>query len=505
MSKTRKILLIAVCIVAALIIAGAIIVPRLLQVDRYRPYIVSLIEQKTGWQVSIGRLGLTVLPTLTVQVDNFAIANPSGFPSGDWLRVSRINARLDAGALWHHQIVIRSLDLSSPDLSLISGAGGRWNYDIQSKRSAADAAKDGPPAGASRQADPPNGLPSGQAADQPSFTVQSIAVVSLKDGSLSLASLTPQGQAGPPLVVAQSISANLKDIDLAAFAAPRSASAGIPAATGELTVKNLEAGNLQMENAVSDVQATPAAVALKNLKFDFYNGHGQADILLNLAAPILSYTAQGNLTGVNAAALLARFPQARGQMTGNLGGHFTFSGDNRTSADPWAGKQGQGTLTVTKGRLPKLQLDKAVLELARIAGMGPVSGDLAAFSSISLDWRLANDVITTTNVRVLGNGVTLNGSGTVGLTGADRLGFQGAAEIAAKKNALTNILADASGTTFSNGKLGVPFTLTGTLDQPQFRLNTRNALGSALAAPGQKPNQTQQNIQNLFNLFKRKK
>lgn len=319
-----------------------------------------------------------------------------------------------------------------------------------------------------------------------------------------MASLTPAGQAGAPLVVAQGISATLKDIDLAAFADPRSAAVSIPA-TGEVHVKTLEAGNLQMENAVSDVQATPAAVALKNLKFDFYSGHGQADILLNLAAPVLNYTAQGNLSGVNAADLLARFPQARGQMTGALGGRFAFSGDERPSADPWAGKQGQGSLTVTKGRLPKLPLDKAVLQLAQVAGMGPVSGDPAAFSSISLDWRLANDVISTTNVRVLGNGVTLNGSGTVGLAGAGRLDFGGTAEITAKKNALTNILADVSGAAFSNGKLGVPFTLAGTLDRPLFRLNTRSALGNALAAPGQKPNPSQQDLQNLFNLFKRKK
>lgn len=497
MSKTRKILLIVACIIAALIVAAAIIVPRLLQVDRYRPYVILLIEQKTGWQVSMGRLSLTVLPTLTVEVDDLAIANPSGFPPGDWLRVGRINARLDASALWHRRIIIRSLVLNSPSLSLLSGAQGRWNYAVQPKLSANNAAPaQDPPAGKSVQGDPP--------ADPPLFTLQSISAVSLKDGSLTMASLTPSGQPGAPLVVAQGVLADLKDIDLAAFANPR-ASAGAAAATGDLHVKSLEAGNLQMDNVVSAIQATPAAVELRNLKFDFYSGHGQGDILLNLAAPILSYTAQGNLSGVDAAALLARFPQARGQMTGTLDARFTFSGDDRASADPWAGKQGQGTLTVRKGRLPKLPLDKAVLQLARVAGMGPVSGDPSAFSSASLGWRLANDLIAAGNVRVLGNGVALNGSGTVGLAGAGRLDFQGMAEINAQKNALTNILADFSGATFSNGKLGVPFTLSGTLDQPQFRLNTRGALANSLGAPGKKPNQTQQDIQSLFNLFKRKK
>ncbi|MGH9352685.1 MAG: AsmA family protein [Terriglobia bacterium] len=496
MSKGRKGILIAVCIVAAFIVACVVVAPRLFQVDRYRPYVISLIEQKTGRHVEIGRLGLTVFPSITIRVDNLAISNPPGFPAGDWLRVNRINARLDAGALWHHQIVIHSLELTGPALSLLSDAHGRWNYEAQpSQRLAAD-----PPAGAAPQAENLRDPPAGPA-DPPLFSLQEISGVSLKDGSLAMANLTPNGEPGPPAVEAQGISTNLKNINLAAFANPHAAAADVPAATGELHLKSLGAGILRMENVTSAIQAAPTAIQLNNVKFDFYGGHGRANILLNLGAPVLQYTAQGELSGVNAGNLLANFPQARGQMTGTLESRFTFSGDSRSSPDPWSGKQGQGTLTVRKGRLPKLQLDKAMLNLARIAQMGPVSGDPSAFSVISLDWQLAHDSITTRNVHMDGNGMALEGSGTVDLTGAGRLNYQGVAEITAQKNALTNILADVSGATFARGKLGVPFTLEGTLAKPQFRLKT----SGSLAPPGQNRNQTQQNLQNLFNLFKRKK
>lgn len=491
MSKGRKGILIAACIIAALIISVAVIAPRIFQVNRYRPYVVQLIEQKTGRQVEIGRLGLSVFPSIRIEVDDFAISNPAGFPAGDWLRVGRIDARLDAGALWRHQIVIRSLDLNGPDLTLLSDAHGRWNYAMPPRRAAAP----DPPGGG----DPP-GAPA-KSADPPLFSLQEISKVTLKNGAISLGSLTPAGAAGTPVVIGRGLSATLHDINLAEFSSPQAAGGSASPAAGEAKLKSLDAGNLELQNVSSEIQADPSAVHLNNVKFDFYGGRGAAEILLKLAAPVLEYTVHGGLTEVNAAELLDRFPQGRGELTGTLQSQFEFSGDARNSPDLWAGKRGHGTLIVQKGRLPKLQLDKAMLQLARLAQMGPVSGDPSAFSLISLDWSLANGAITTTNVRVNGNGMALEGAGTIGLAGAGSLEYQGVAEITAQKNALTNMLANLSGASFSKGKLGVPFSLQGTLQKPQFRLKT----AGILASPTSTPNQTQQDVRGLLNLFKRKK
>lgn len=493
MSKGRKGILIAACILAALIIGVAVIAPRIFQVNRYRPYVIQLIEQKTGRQVEIGRLDLSVFPSIKIRVDDFAISNPAGFPAGDWLRVGRIDARLDAGALWHHRIVIRSLDLNGPDLALLSDAHGRWNYAM-------------PPARKAAPDPPPSGNPSSgpaKSADPAPFSLQEISEVTLKDGGVSLGSLTAAGNAGTPVVIGRGLSATLHNINLVEFSGPQTAGGNTSPVAGEAKLKSLEAGNLELQNVVSEIQADPSAVHLNNVKFDFYGGRGAADILLKLAAPVPQYTARGELSGVNAAELLDRFPQGRGELTGTLQLQFELSGDARNSPDPWAGKQGHGTLTVQKGRLPKLQLDKAMLELARLAQMGPVSGDPSAFSLIALDWRLANGSLATTNVRVNGNGMALEGAGTIGLAGAGSLKYQGVAEVTAQKNMLTNMLANLSGASFSKGKLGVPFSLEGTLQKPQFRLETAGALSSP--ASTRNGNQTQQDIRGLLNLFKHKK
>ena len=49
--------------IAALLLLGVIFVgPALIKVDRYRPRVISYLQEKTGKQVEIGRLALTFFP-----------------------------------------------------------------------------------------------------------------------------------------------------------------------------------------------------------------------------------------------------------------------------------------------------------------------------------------------------------------------------------------------------------------------------------------------------------
>ena len=69
-----------------LLIALVIAIPILIDVDRYRPRIVAYIEERTGKSAEIGRLTLTLFPTLSIRVDDFALGNPEGFPEGHFFR-----------------------------------------------------------------------------------------------------------------------------------------------------------------------------------------------------------------------------------------------------------------------------------------------------------------------------------------------------------------------------------------------------------------------------------
>jgi uncharacterized protein involved in outer membrane biogenesis len=108
----------------ALIFVG----PALIRVDRYRPGVISYLQEKTGKQIEIGRLGLTFFP-LSIHIDNFGVKNPPLFPPGYIVKVARIDAELSAGALLHRQVVIKSLVLEDAIMNLTSDPDGPWNFE----------------------------------------------------------------------------------------------------------------------------------------------------------------------------------------------------------------------------------------------------------------------------------------------------------------------------------------------------------------------------------------
>jgi hypothetical protein len=208
-------------------------------------------------------------------------------------------------------------------------------------------------------------------------------------------------------------------------------------------------------------------------------------------------------------------------MTGKMDGNVTLSGEVVDSPDPLAGIRATGHTRVRDGRLPTLQLNKNLIELARLSQIGPVAGDPGAFSSISSDFNIANSRITNSKIAVAGNGVDAEGSGSLTLAGAGSLNYEGTARLAAKKNPLSEVLANISGATFADGKLSFPFTIGGTLRNPQFKLKTLSGPGGKLGTaqriagaagvqvPGAgqtgQPQQPADLVQGIAGMFKKKK
>src|SRR3989454_9888612 len=96
---------------------------------------------------------------------------------------------------------------------------------------------------------------------------------------------------------------------------------------------------------------------------------------------------------------------------------------------------------------------------------------------MSADFTIADQRITSSKVRVAGNGIDVDGSGSLALAGAGSLDYQGVANIAAGATPLTNLLVNLSSGTFANGKLTFPFNIRGSMQNPQFSL--KSAAGGA--------------------------
>ncbi|HEV2351353.1 MAG TPA: AsmA family protein [Terriglobia bacterium] len=519
MSKGKKILVGLLIFVALIVLAVVIIVPLLVNVDRYRPEVVARIQAQTGKPAQIGRLSLTLFPTVAIRVDDFALGNPPGFPQGPFVKAKRIDAVVDAWALLSRQIVIKSLKLDEPEISLLQSSRGQWNFES-----------------------PEAGKPVrkvAMAASSSSFTLGVIDSVTVTNGHLSAGKLAANGRPDTPFFETSGFSSQLEQVDLNAFGASLSnpfappqrnqmarapwwgafvvyAAGGQPAAHGTLKADSLRFQTLRVTSVKSNVRLYPKEVFFDDLGLNLYDGHAKGNVDFNFAGVNPHYKVKSQITGVDVAKFLQEIPSARGYMTGKMQGNMDLDGEVTGSSDPLAGMRGTGNLSVKDGNLPKLQLSKNLMELAKLSSLGAAQGDPGAFASIAADLNIANGRITSRKINVVGNGLDAQGAGSMTMAGPGSLDYTGVANLASGTNQLSTLLAGLSGATLANGKMTFPFGIGGTLSFPKFMLKSlgkgqlnglQNLIGGQ-QAPGATTNQQQTPaslIQGLAGAFKKKK
>ena len=124
----------------ALLLAALLIAPYLFNLDRYRPLIITQLEQATGRKIEIESLRLHFLPSIQVVVSNLRVKNPPGFPEGDTAVVSSVEIGVALGALLRREIEVTSVSVSGVELNMLTNEAGQDNYDslLQLKRTSAE-------------------------------------------------------------------------------------------------------------------------------------------------------------------------------------------------------------------------------------------------------------------------------------------------------------------------------------------------------------------------------
>jgi uncharacterized protein involved in outer membrane biogenesis len=431
----RRTALIVVGIAAILLLALILVVPALINVDRYRPQAISYLQEKTGKQVEIGRLKLTFFP-VALHIDHFGVKNPPLFPSGYVAQVARIDAELSVGALLHRQVVIKSLILEDPVLNMTSDPDGPWNFENP------------------RAQDSQNAFPLGM-----------ISRVQVKRGQLIASNLLPSDAAGPIFFEAHDISCNLEQVNLVGIINPSSSSMD---GQGSLKAGLLRFGSVEVRNLQSNLRLESRHVSFTDVKAEVYGGNGAGELSFDLSGKNARFRTNARLSGVNLARLLAAFPNGVGKMTGKIEGDVNLAGEIEHSLRPLAGIRGAGHVTVRDGQVPSLRLNANLMKLAHFNDLGPAKNDPSAFNLITTDLELANQRISSRVIDIDGYGVDVDGSGSVSVSGSDELNYRGLAEITTKESFFTNTIARLSGATLRDGKLQFPFRIGGTIDSPVF-------------------------------------
>ena len=426
---------IVVGIAAILLLTLIFVVPGLINVDHFRPQVISYLQEKTGKQVEIGRLALTLFP-VTIHIDHIGVKNPPIFPSGYVVQVARIDAELSVGALLHRQVVIKSLVLEDPVLNLTSDPDGPWNFENPQSAVSAKA-----------------------------FPIGPISSVKIKRGLVIASNLLPSDAAGPVFFEAHEISCEMEQVNLVGIINPSSSSMD---GQGGLKAGLLRFGAVEVRNLDSKLRLESRQVFFTDVKAEVYGGSAVGGLSFDLSAKNASFKTNAQLRGINMAQLLAAFANGGGKMTGKMEGDVRLAGEIAHSLRPLAGIHGAGHLTVRNGQVPSLKLNANLMKLAHFNDLGPAKNDPSSFKLITTDLELADQRISSKVIDIDGYGVDVDASGSVSVSGSDELNYRGLAEITTKETFFTNTIARLSGVTLKDGKLQFPFRIGGTIDGPVF-------------------------------------
>jgi uncharacterized protein involved in outer membrane biogenesis len=437
MPLPRKTVLIVATVAVVLLAASLLVAPRLIDVDRYRLGVIAYLEQKTGKQIEIEKLTLSFSP-LSIRIDGFGAKNPALFPPGYIAQVARIDATLDAAALWHRRILIKELILDRPVIHLICDPDGPWNFE-NAKRPTASASE--------------------------MFPLGAIAEVQVKNGQVAISNLLPSDAPGPVLFEAHDISSELNDVNLEAILDPSSSSVD---GRGTLTANDIRFGAIQVREVHAKLKLEHRQVVFSSVTAGLYGGSVKGDLVFNLAGTTPSFATKAQVQGIEMAHLLAAFGNTRGLMTGKMAGDLTLIGDMEHSARPLAGLRGVGHVTVRDGQVPSLKLNANLMKLMHFNDLGPAKDDPSSFNMISTDLELAHQHIASRTIDVDGYGVDVDGSGSVSVSGSDELDYSGVAQITTTQGFFTNTFARLAGATLVGGKLTFPFRIRGTIENPTF-------------------------------------
>ncbi len=435
MAIRRRIGLIVVGVAALLLLALIFVAPALIRVDRYRPQVISYLEEKTGKQVELGQLTLTFFP-VTIHIDHFGVKNPPIFPHGYVVQVVRIDAQLSIVALLHRQVVIKSLVLEDPVLNLTSDPDGPWNFENPRAR-----------------------------VSQSTFPLGVISRLQIRHGQLIASNLLPSDAPGPIFFEAREISCDLEQVNLVEIINPSSSSMD-----GEGSVKAgfLRFGSVEARSLESKLRLQARHVFFTDVKAEFYGGRATGELTFDLLGKNVTFKTNARFSGINVAQLLAAFPNGGGQMTGKMEGEVKLAGEIAHSLRPLAGVHGSGHVTVRNGQVPSLKLNANLMQLAHFNDLGPAKNDPSSFNLITTDLELDNQRISSKVIDIDGYGVDVDGSGSVSVSGSDELNYRGLAEITTKESFFTNTVARLSGATLKDGKLQFPFRIGGTIENPVF-------------------------------------
>ena len=143
MARVLKWVGIIVGVLIVLIIALLLIVPRFVDINKYKPRIESMVTESTGRPFSIeGNIDLTLFPWAGVSLSDVHLGNAKGFREKNFVSVEYFEVRVKLIPLIFKDLQVKRFVLKGPRIVLEKSKDGRGNWeDLTKSREQKKAAK----------------------------------------------------------------------------------------------------------------------------------------------------------------------------------------------------------------------------------------------------------------------------------------------------------------------------------------------------------------------------
>src|SRR5438477_7759030 len=128
MATLRRIVLIVLGSIIALVLIAALAIPMFLNADAFRSRIETTLTTSLGRKVTLGKLDLSVL-TGNLVAENATIADDPAFSTQPFLQASKVKIGIEMIPLiLSRQVHVTGFTMDSPKINLLRAANGTWNY-----------------------------------------------------------------------------------------------------------------------------------------------------------------------------------------------------------------------------------------------------------------------------------------------------------------------------------------------------------------------------------------
>lgn len=119
---------VGICLV--LIVGAVVLVPRFVDVQKYKSDIESLVEAQTGRRFSMGDdIKLSVFPWVGVSLSDLKLGNAKGFDGENMISVKGFEVRLKVMPLLSRQVQVDTFIMDSPQIILGRNKAGKGNWE----------------------------------------------------------------------------------------------------------------------------------------------------------------------------------------------------------------------------------------------------------------------------------------------------------------------------------------------------------------------------------------